>query len=61
MEDLCEQLEVPERPIFRTEYSQGIADGATDTQILIAKKLRYAIEQEKNNRKDYNLYNNLDT
>ena len=47
LEDLCLQLDEPEKPLFRTDYGQGLADGATDTQKLIAQKIRYAVEQEK--------------
>ena len=47
LEQLCIELDEPEKPIFRTDYSQGVADGASDTQKLIAQKIRYAIEQEK--------------
>ena len=47
LEQLCIELDEPEKPIFRTDYSQGLADGASDTQKLSAQKIRYAIEQEK--------------
>ena len=47
LEEFCLQLDEPEKPIFRTDYSQGVADGASDAQKLIAQKIRHAIEQEK--------------
>ncbi len=47
LEEFCLQLDEPEKPLFRTDYSQGVADGASDTQKLIAQKIRYAVEQEK--------------
>jgi hypothetical protein len=53
LEQLCIELDEPEIPIFRTDYSQGIADGASDTQKLIAKKIRYAIQQEKCRMKNH--------
>jgi len=47
LEEFCLQLDEPEKPLFRTDYSQGLADGAIDTQKVIAQKIRYAVEQEK--------------
>lgn len=49
LEDFVNQIENPEIPdeksIFKVVYNRG----CYDTQVFIAEKLRYALEQEKKN------------
>ena len=47
IEQFASELESAEIPTRRTPYEQGVADGEHKAQVYIAKKLRYAIEQEK--------------
>lgn len=45
--DFCDQIEGVEEIIAPDQYAQGLHDGSRITQNGIAKKLRYAAEQEK--------------
>jgi hypothetical protein len=45
--DFCEQLEGVQPVQGWDDYAQGMHDGSRITQEVIAKKLRYAAEQEK--------------
>lgn len=49
LEDFVEQIENPEMPIDGNAYKIVYNRGCYDTQVLIAEKLRYALEQEKKN------------
>lgn len=45
--DFCDQIEGVEEVVAPDQYAQGLHDGSRITQNGIAKKLRYAAEQEK--------------
>ena len=45
--DFCDQIEGVQEVVAPDEYAQGLHDGSRITQNGIAKKLRYAAEQEK--------------
>ena len=48
LEDFVKQIENPETPNTDNANKSAYYSGCRDTQILIARKLRYALEQEKN-------------
>jgi hypothetical protein len=49
LEDFVQQIENPEIPETDNDYDAGHAQGCSHTQMMIALKLRYALEQEKKN------------
>jgi len=48
LEDFVQQIENPEMPDSNSDLQRMYYCGGYDTQIAIAQKLRYALEQEKN-------------
>lgn len=49
IEDFIKQIENPQMPDEKNIYKAIYNRGCYDTQVFIAEKLRYALEQEKKN------------
>lgn len=49
LEDFVKQIENPQMPNEEMFYKVIYNRGCYDTQVFIAEKLRYALEQEKKN------------
>lgn len=47
LENFCDELSEPEKSIFRTDYSQGLADGANDVKKIIIEKIKTIIKTSR--------------